>query len=139
MKQVIQSLKTGVTEVASIPSPGASRGHLLIHTSRTLISAGTERMLVEFGRANLLEKARLQPEKVRMAMDKMRTDGVQSTLQAMRNKLDQPLPLGYCNVGVVAEVGVGVSGFAVGGLERSACRSCERPGELVHHTAGRRL
>src|SRR3989454_7395732 len=71
-------------------------------------------MLVEFGRASLLNKARQQPERVRQVLDKIRTDGLGPTLDAVRNKLDQPLPLGYCNVGVVIELGEGVSGFAVG-------------------------
>ena len=114
MKQILQSLRTGVTEVAEVPKPAVSRGSLLIRTSRTLISAGTERMLVEFGKANLLGKARQQPDKVRMVLDKVRTDGFASTLEAMHNKLDQPLPLGYCNVGVVTEIGAGVSGFSIG-------------------------
>ena len=114
MKQILQSLKTGVTEVADVPAPGVGRGSLLIHTSRTLISTGTERMLVDFGKANLLDKARQQPDRVKMVLDKVRTDGLVPTLEAVRNKLDQPLPLGYCNVGVVAEVGAEVGGFAVG-------------------------
>ena len=71
-------------------------------------------MLVEFGKANLLDKARQQPDKVRMVLDKMRTDGLMPTLDAVRSKLDQPLSMGYCNVGVVMEVGAGVTGFSVG-------------------------
>jgi predicted dehydrogenase/threonine dehydrogenase-like Zn-dependent dehydrogenase len=114
VKQILQSLKTGTTEVADVPAPGVGRGSLLIHTSRTLISAGTERMLVEFGKANLLDKARKQPDRVKMVLDKVRTDGLGPTLSSVRNKLDQPLPLGYCNVGVVAECGAGVLGFAIG-------------------------
>ena len=114
MKLVLQSLKSGATEVAEAPRPTVGAGQLLIETSRTLISAGTERMLVEFGRANLLDKARRQPERVKMVLDKIRTDGLGPTLDAVRNKLDQPLPLGYCNVGTVAEVGAGATGFAVG-------------------------
>jgi len=114
VKQVLQSLKSGAIEVADVPRPAVTRGHLLVQTSRTLISAGTERMLVEFGRASLLNKARQQPERVRQVLDKIRTDGLGPTLDAVRNKLDQPLPLGYCNVGVVIELGEGVSGFAVG-------------------------
>jgi predicted dehydrogenase/threonine dehydrogenase-like Zn-dependent dehydrogenase len=114
VKQILQSLKSGATDVAEVPAPGASRGSLLIRTSRSLISAGTERMLVDFGKANLLDKARKQPDKVRMVVDKVRTDGLLPTIESVRNKLDQPLPLGYCNVGVVVEVGAGVSGFEVG-------------------------
>ena len=114
MKQILQNLKTGATDVAEVPAPGVSRGSLLIHTSRTLISAGTERMLVDFGKANLLEKARKEPDRVKMVLAKVRTDGLLPTLESVRNKLDQPLPLGYCNVGVVAECGAGVTGFGVG-------------------------
>lgn len=114
MKQILQSLKTGATEIAEVPVPRVGRGQLLISTSHTLVSAGTERMMVEFGKAGWIDKARQQPDKVRMVLDKIRTDGVQPTLEAVFNKLDQPLPLGYCNVGRVAEMGVGVVGFAVG-------------------------
>lgn len=114
MKQILQSLKTGVTEVADVPVPGVKRGQLLIASTRTLVSAGTERMLVDFGKAGWIDKARQQPDKVRMVLDKIKTDGLQPTIEAVFNKLDQPLPLGYCNVGHVAEVGAGVTGFAVG-------------------------
>ncbi len=114
MKQVLQSLKDGKTEVADIPSPAARPGHLLIHTTRSLVSAGTERMLIEFGKGNMLSKARQQPDKVREVLDKMRSDGVGATIEAVRSKLDQPIPLGYCNVGHVAEVGAGIKGFASG-------------------------
>lgn len=114
MKQVLQSLRNGSTEIADVPCPTAKRGSLLIRTSRTLVSVGTERMLVEFGKAGWIEKARQQPDKVRMVLDKIKTDGLLPTLEAVMSKLDQPLPLGYCNVGVVVEVGSGVSGFEVG-------------------------
>lgn len=114
MKQILQSLKSGATEIAEVPVPRVGRGQLLISTSHTLVSAGTERMMVEFGKAGWIDKARQQPDKVRMVLDKIRTDGLQPTLEAVFNKLDQPLPLGYCNVGRVAEMGIGVDGFAVG-------------------------
>ncbi|MBI5141399.1 MAG: bi-domain-containing oxidoreductase [Nitrospirae bacterium] len=114
MKQILQSLKTGATEAAEIPCPTVQRGQLLIRSSRTLVSAGTERMLLEFGKAGWLDKARQQPDKVRMVLDKIRTDGLMPTIEAVFNKLDQPLPLGYCNVGTVMELGSGVSGFSIG-------------------------
>lgn len=114
MKQILQNLKTGSTEVTEVPCPRAGRGQLLIRSARTLVSAGTERMLVDFGKANFFEKARQQPDKVRMVLDKIRTDGLVPTVEAVRNKLDQPLPMGYCNVGQVEELGAGVAGFAVG-------------------------
>lgn len=114
MKQVLQSLKSGITEVADVPAPGVSRGQLLIRTSCTLISTGTERMLIDFGKANMLQKARQQPDKVRMVLEKARTDGIGPTLAAVTNRLDQPLALGYCNVGTVTRAGADTPGFAEG-------------------------
>jgi predicted dehydrogenase/threonine dehydrogenase-like Zn-dependent dehydrogenase len=114
MKQILQSLKTGATEVADVPCPAVGRGKLLIGTTRTLVSAGTERMLIEFGKAGWVDKARQQPDKVRMVLDKIKTDGLLPTVDAVFNKLDQPLPLGYCNVGRVMEVGAGVTAFSAG-------------------------
>lgn len=114
MKQILQSLKTGETEVANVPLPNASHGCLLVKTSNTLVSAGTERMLVDFGKAGWIEKARQQPDKVKIVLDKIKTNGLKPTLDAVFNKLNQPLPVGYCNVGVVHDLGQGVSGFKVG-------------------------
>jgi predicted dehydrogenase/threonine dehydrogenase-like Zn-dependent dehydrogenase len=114
MKQILQSLRTGKTEIADIPCPAVERGHLLIRTTTTLVSAGTERMLVEFGKAGWIEKARQQPDKVRMVLDKIHTDGLMPTVEAVFNKLEQPLPLGYSNVGTALEVGAGVTGFSTG-------------------------
>jgi predicted dehydrogenase/threonine dehydrogenase-like Zn-dependent dehydrogenase len=114
VKQVIQSLKTGVVELIESPAPSCRPGQLLIATRRSLISAGTERMLVEFGQANLLAKARSQPDKVRQVLTKAKTDGLLPTVEAVLSKLDEPMALGYCNAGVVTAVGSGVTGFAVG-------------------------
>ena len=114
MKQIIQDLKSGATILEEVPVPQVKAGYVLIQTTRTLVSLGTERMLVEFGKANLIDKARQQPDKVKQVLDKMRTDGLQPTLEAVFNKLGQPLPLGYCNVGKVVAVGRGVTEFVVG-------------------------
>ncbi len=97
-----------------VPAPQVRRGHILIQTTRSLVSAGTERMLVEFGRANLFQKARQQPDKVKQVLGKIKADGLKPTLNAVFNKLGQPLPLGYCNVGRVIAVGEGVSEFKLG-------------------------
>ena len=114
MKQIIQDLKSGATVLEEVPVPQVKSGCVLIQTTRTLVSLGTERMLVEFGKANLIDKARQQPDKVKQVLDKIKTDGLQPTLEAVFNKLGQPLPLGYCNVGKVVAVGRGVTEFVVG-------------------------
>ncbi len=114
MKQVLQDLAKGTSIIADVPRPRCKAGHLLIQTSKSLISAGTERMLVDFGRSGYIEKARQQPEKVKMVLDKVKTDGLLPTIDAVRSKLDQPLPMGYSNVGTVIEIGSGVSGFKLG-------------------------
>jgi predicted dehydrogenase/threonine dehydrogenase-like Zn-dependent dehydrogenase len=125
VKQVLQSLKDGKTDVADVPCPVPGAGEVLVRTRRSLISAGTERMLVDFGSAGWIEKARQQPEKVGMVLEKIKADGLLPTIQAVRNKLDQPLAMGYCNVGTVIEVGTGVSGFSPGDRVASNGRHAE--------------
>ena len=119
MKQVLQNLATGVIEIADVPTPAAGPGRVLVRTRRSLISSGTERMLTSFGKASLLGKARQQPDKVKAVLARMRTDGVLRALDTVRDRLDQPLPLGYCNVGRVEAVGPGVRGLLPG--DRVAC------------------
>jgi predicted dehydrogenase/threonine dehydrogenase-like Zn-dependent dehydrogenase len=114
MKQILQSLKTGDTNLEEVPIPNVRSGSLLIQTSRSLVSLGTERMLVEFGKSNFISKARQQPEKVKQVLDKIRTDGILPTLETVFNKLEEPIPLGYCNAGRVIAVGEGVNEFKVG-------------------------
>ena len=114
MKQIIQDMKSGRTVLEEVPVPQVRAGYVLVKTFCSLVSLGTERMLVEFGKANLIDKARQQPDKVRQVLDKIKTDGLQPTLEAVFNKLGQPLPLGYCNSGVVVAVGSGVTEFKVG-------------------------
>jgi predicted dehydrogenase/threonine dehydrogenase-like Zn-dependent dehydrogenase len=114
MKQVFQNLRDGRVELVDVPVPLCQPGHLLVATRRSLISSGTERALVEFGQASLLAKARAQPARVRQVLDKIYTNGLLPTVEAVFARLDRPLPLGYCNAGVVLEVGEGVTGFSVG-------------------------
>lgn len=114
MKQIVQDLKSGETLLVEVPVPQVQPGQVLIRTHRSLVSLGTERMLVEFGKANWIEKARQQPEKVGQVLDKIKTDGLVPTLEAVFRKLGEPLPLGYCNAGEVIGVGPGVEGFNIG-------------------------
>jgi len=114
VKQLLQNLRSGAVEVSEVPAPGAAPGHVLIQTTHSLVSVGTERMLVEFGRAHLIGKARRQPDKVRQTLSKIKTDGLAATWDAVEGKLDQPLAPGYCNVGTVIALGEGVTGLAVG-------------------------
>ncbi|MBZ0256160.1 zinc-binding alcohol dehydrogenase, partial [bacterium] len=114
MKQFLQNLKSGETEIADIPTPDVATGRLLIQSNRSIISSGTERMLVEFSKANLIDKARKQPEKVKMVLEKIQTDGLFATLDAVQSKLDQTISLGYSNAGVVIDVGEGVNEFSIG-------------------------
>lgn len=113
MKQILQSLKTGKTELAEIPVPKLSSGQLLIATSCTLVSSGTEKMMIDFGRASWVGKFRQQPDKVKAVIDKIKTDGIGTTLNTVLTKLDQPLPLGYCNVGRVLEIPPGFNGYKI--------------------------
>lgn len=114
MKQIVQDLKTGETRLLNVPRPMVLPGHVLIRTHRSVVSQGTEKMLVDFGKANYWQKARQQPEKVKQVLDKMKTDGIRPTVEAVFRKLGEPLPLGYCNAGEVLAVGKGVDDFRVG-------------------------
>ncbi|MEM6769401.1 MAG: bi-domain-containing oxidoreductase [Bacteroidota bacterium] len=114
MRQIIQHLSSGQTELIELPAPALRRGHVLIRTHRTLVSLGTEKMLVDFGKAGWIQKARSQPEKVKQVLEKIKSDGLRPTVEAVFRKLGEPLPLGYCNAGEVIAVGAGVAGFKVG-------------------------
>lgn len=114
MKQLVHHFKTGKTVLEDVPMPQVRKGHVLIQTRRSLVSPGTERMLVEFGKASLIAKARQQPDKVKQVFDKIRSDGLLPTLEAVFRKLDQPIPLGYCNVGTVLAVGEDVTDLQIG-------------------------
>jgi predicted dehydrogenase/threonine dehydrogenase-like Zn-dependent dehydrogenase len=113
LRQIVQPLGSGRTELVTVPAPGPHRGRLLVRATRSLVSLGTERMLVEFGRGGWLSKARQQPEKFRAVIAKVRSEGFFATVSAVRSKLAQPIPLGYCHVGQVLDTSE-VSGFAAG-------------------------
>lgn len=114
MKQLLQNFNTGLIELEETPLPRVKKGHLRIRSTISLISVGTEKMLVDFGKSNLLQKAKSQPEKVKQVLDKIKTDGLLTTYKAVKNKLDSPIPMGYSNVGIVDAVGEDVTDFKVG-------------------------
>jgi predicted dehydrogenase len=119
MKQLLQNLKTGEGVVADVPAPVALRGRVIVRAAASLVSAGTERAFVELGRKGLVGKAKERPDLVRKVVEKVRSEGLLSTLQSVREKLDESHALGYSAAGVVVEVGEGVTEFRAG--DRVAC------------------
>jgi polar amino acid transport system substrate-binding protein len=120
MKQVLQYRRSGTTQVIEVPSPPVPKGGVLVANEWSLISPGTERMLVEAGGANLLNTARQRPDLVRQVLDKASRDGVAATLEAVRGRLDTVIPLGYSCAGAVLDVGADArAAFVVG--DRVAC------------------
>ncbi len=114
MKQILQNLKSGETFLENVPVPLSTPQSIVIQTTRTLVSTGTEKMLVDFGRSGIIGKMKKQPDKVKMVLNKVKTDGLLATYESVQSKLDQPLPLGYCNVGTVLEVGAHVNDIQIG-------------------------
>ncbi len=119
MKQVVQEMRSGETRVIEVPVPSPGPGTALVRTTASVVSVGTERMLVEFAAQGWIGRARSRPDLVRQTLDKVRREGLLTTLAAVQNRLDQPLPLGYSSSGVIEAVGDGLQGFRVG--DRVAC------------------
>ena len=119
MKQLVQDIRTGQTSVIEVPVPIPGPGMALVRTAASVVSTGTERTLVEFASSGLLGKARSRPDLVRQTLDKARREGVLTTLEAVQNRLDQPMPLGYSSAGTIVEVGEGLAGFRAG--DRVVC------------------
>lgn len=132
---VLQDLSQGATRLVDAPAPKAPRSGLVVATRTSVVSAGTERMLVDFGRASLIGKARSQPHRVVEVVDKARTDGIGTTVNAVRSKLAEPMPLGYSSAGVVVEVGADVAGVSVGDLVATAGAHAELAAIPVNLTA----
>lgn len=114
MKQVIFSISNGELEVVNVPSPKISPNNLLIRSKCSLLSTGTEKMLLNFGNSNWIKRGLDYPEKVKEAIQKIKTDGPIETINAIKSKLDNPISLGYCNVGIVEQIGKNITKFKVG-------------------------
>lgn len=119
MKQLLQYVRTGRAVIADVPAPGPSSGKVLVQVANSLVSAGTERMVVDFAEKNLLEKARSRPDLVKQTVEKAQREGILTTLEAIQNRLDQPMALGYSCAGLVIGRGSDVTGFELG--DRVAC------------------
>jgi predicted dehydrogenase/threonine dehydrogenase-like Zn-dependent dehydrogenase len=119
MKQLLQNIKNGNTLVEDVPTPTPREGMALVKVSASLVSAGTERMVVEFAEKSYLGKARSRPDLVKQTLDKAKREGVMPTVQAVFNRLDQPMALGYSSAGTIVALGKNMQGFKVG--QRVAC------------------
>src|SRR5574341_2200933 len=119
MKQLLQNIKTGKSTIEEVPVPTPRVGQALVRVAASLVSAGTERMLVDFAEKSLLGKARSRPDLVRQVLDKARREGLLTTVEAAFNRLDQPMPLGYSSAGTIVALGEGLQGFQIG--QRVAC------------------
>jgi threonine dehydrogenase-like Zn-dependent dehydrogenase len=114
MNYLLQSLSTGKLRLQPAASREPSAFSINTASMCSLISTGTERMLLEFGRSSYLEKARQQPDKVKQVLAKIKTDGVLATYRAVKSKLDFPIALGYSNVGHVTAIGSSVHAYRIG-------------------------
>jgi predicted dehydrogenase/threonine dehydrogenase-like Zn-dependent dehydrogenase len=119
MKQLLQNIKTGKSIVEDVPVPTPREGQALVKVEASLVSAGTERMVVEFAEKSLVGKARSRPDLVKQVVDKARREGLLNTAQAAFNRLDQPMALGYSSAGTIFALGKGMQGFKIG--QRVAC------------------
>ena len=119
MKQLLQNMRSGETFVTEVPIPEPKYGTALVRNAVSLISAGTERKLVEFAQKTIAAKARSRPDLVRRVLDKARREGLLTAYEAAQNKLDQPIPLGYSSAGTIVSIGQGLKGFQIG--DRVAC------------------
>ena len=119
MRQVVQNLKNGATEILEVPIPKIRSGCILIRTEASLVSAGTERNLVDFAEKSLAGKARSRPDLMKQVVEKARREGVLTTLDAAFNRLNQPLVLGYSSSGVIIQIGSGVTNYKIG--DRVVC------------------
>lgn len=119
MKQLLQNIKDGKAEIVDVPVPAIKPGHILVRNHASVVSSGTERMVVEFAEKNLLMKAKSRPDLVKQVIDKAQREGIVPTIQSALNRLDTPMALGYSSAGEVIVVGEGIENIKPG--DRVAC------------------
>jgi len=119
MKQVIQYANTGQLKVEDVPPPALAGGCVLVGSRCSLVSTGTEKMVMDLAKKSLVGKALERPDLVKQVMRKIKSEGLGTTLQKVRSKLDAPIPLGYSCAGTVLAVAEDVDEFQVG--DRVAC------------------
>jgi predicted dehydrogenase/threonine dehydrogenase-like Zn-dependent dehydrogenase len=108
VRQVVQNVRNGQLEVREVPPPALQPGGVLVRTAASIISPGTEKMVLELGRKSLIGKARERPDLVRQVITRARTYGISATVQSVVSKMDQALQLGYSAAGVVEAVAPGI-------------------------------
>ncbi len=119
MNQILQSYRTGELWLAEVPAPALRSGGAIVRSACSLVSAGTERMIIELAKKSLVGKAKARPDLVKKVIAKIKTEGLSQTIEKVFAKLDTPIPLGYSCAGTVVELGAGVSGLKPG--DRVAC------------------
>ncbi|MBU1317885.1 MAG: bi-domain-containing oxidoreductase [candidate division Zixibacteria bacterium] len=119
MKQIVQYPKKGMLRIEDVPAPAMREGGIIVRNACSLVSAGTERAMIELAEKSLVSKARSRPDLVRQVLDKVKTEGLGATYRKVKSRLDSPIPLGYSSSGVVMEISPEQTDFTVG--ERVAC------------------
>lgn len=137
MKQLLQNIKTGKSTVEDVPIPTPREGQALVEVEASLVSAGTERMVVEFAEKSLVGKARSRPDLVKQVLDRARREGLVNTAQAALNRLDQPMVLGYSSAGRIVALGKGMQGFRIG--QRVACAGAGYAAHAEYNVVPRHL
>ncbi len=119
MRQLIQNYRTGELGIYEVPPPICKDEGVLIETTASLVSAGTEKMILDLAKKSLLGKAKARPDLVKQVINKMKKEGIKNTIKKVLTKLDTPIPLGYSCAGKIIEIGKKVKGVRIG--DRVAC------------------
>jgi len=103
MKFLQQNLFNGSIELGDAPIPKIGKNEVLVKSVLTLISSGTERSLINFGKSNILKKVKENKERVSIVVDKIKNDGFFNTIDLVEKKINKPIQIGYSNLGIVVQ------------------------------------